>query len=30
MTFSDNQISKLGNKYDPVNLFFVDTYNYGD
>ena len=30
MTFSDNQNSKLGNKYDPVNLFFVDAYNYGD
>ena len=28
MTLSDNIKSKLGNKYDPVNLFLIDTYNY--
>ena len=24
---SDNKKSKLGNKFDPVNLFLVDVYN---
>ena len=28
MALSDNRKSKLGNKYYPVNLFLVDTYNY--
>ena len=28
MTLSDNKKNKLVNKYDPVNLFLVDTYNY--
>ena len=28
MTISDCKKSSLGNKYDPVNLFLVDTYNY--
>ena len=29
MAVSDNKKSKLGNnKYDPVNLFLVDTCNY--
>ena len=29
MDLSDNKKNKLGNKYEPVNLFLVDTYNYG-
>ena len=30
LAVSDNKKSKLGSKYDPVNLFLVDTYNYND
>ena len=29
MALADNQKRKLGNKYDPVNLFH-ETYNYDD
>ena len=28
MALSDNKKSKLGNRYDPVNLFLVNTYHY--
>ena len=28
MALSDNKKSKLGNKYDPANLFLLDIYNY--
>ena len=28
MALSDNRKSKLGNKYDPVNIFLVYLYNY--
>ena len=28
MALSDAKKRKLGNKYDPVNLFLVDAYNY--
>ena len=30
MALSENKKSKLGNKYNPVNLFFVDVYNYDE
>ena len=30
MAISDNEKSKLGKKYDPINLFLVDTYNHDD
>ena len=30
MAFSENKKSKLGNKYNPVNLFTVDVYNYDE
>ena len=30
MALLDDKKRKLGNKYDPVNLFLVDTYNYDD
>ena len=30
MDLSDNKKGKLGNKYDPFNLFLVNTYNYDD
>ena len=28
MALSDNKISRLGYRYDPVNLFLVDAYDY--
>ena len=30
MALLDDKKRKLGNKYDPVNLFLVETYNYDD
>ena len=30
MALSNNKKSKLGNKYDPVNLFLVDVYDYNN
>ena len=30
MALSDNKKCKLDNKYDLVNLFLVNTYNYDD
>ena len=29
MALSDKKKRKLGNKYDPINLF-LETYNYDD
>ena len=30
LKFTELNLNKFGNKYDPVNLFLVDTYDYDD